>query len=766
MRVLSSQAAEPAAGARRRPRAALAWLGEALLLAALVTAWVAGVALVRRDPVVFALDLTQPEVDASFNLFGFHSLERNAEFAYRWTSDYVFVQFPSGYHMAPRYVATVRAQAGLPDPNPLTFLGNEQPLARVTPAGEFRVYQVLLPPAPRDDANLRLALQTAPRTLPGDPRELGVVVTGIELRGLPYTDWPALLLAAGVVGLWALARWRGAGTGGALLLCGPLAAALLALYVRMGPSPLPYATLAWMSLGAAAAAVLLAREAPVRLGLALLGVLISFSGMLWVSWLSDDVFISFRYAQNLVAGNGLVYNPGERVEGYTNFLYTMLAALVLFFGGDPVYWTYLSGVGFALGLMLLTYGLAARLIGSRWALAAALLVATSQSLLLHSARGGGLETALYAVLLLGAAAIYLRALGVTGRSGNGGPWLAGAGLTLALATLTRPEGALLLALTAFHYLVHDVTLDDLRGGDALGRLLRRKLGLGALLAPYLLVVVPFFLWRYSYYGDLLPNTFYAKTGGGLRAVPRGLEYSWGFAQTMGGPLLLLGLVGLVADWRAALRGWRGYLLLLAGVYTAYIVAVGGDHFRGERFFVPLVALFAILVADGLAHIGRWMLARPALRLAAPALLAVFLTAYSAYALTRTRSFDYIIQGMDESVWIWREIGWWMADHAAPGESIAVTGAGAIAYYGQHETIDMLGLTDKHIARVEVPNMGAGPAGHEKRDPAYVLNVRRPTYIPQMWEDYFTDRGPLYAQYELVTITTRYGRELPMYRRRP
>ena len=37
------------------------------------------------------------------------------------------------------------------------------------------------------------------------------------------------------------------------------------------------------------------------------------------SWTEDDAFISFRYARNLVDGQGLVFNPGEKVEGYSNF---------------------------------------------------------------------------------------------------------------------------------------------------------------------------------------------------------------------------------------------------------------------------------------------------------------------------------------------------------------------------------------------------------------------------------------------------------------
>jgi hypothetical protein len=50
----------------------------------------------------------------------------------------------------------------------------------------------------------------------------------------------------------------------------------------------------------------------------------------------DDPFISFRYAYNLVHGNGLVWNVGERVEGYTNFLWTLLMCIPLYLGYGPV----------------------------------------------------------------------------------------------------------------------------------------------------------------------------------------------------------------------------------------------------------------------------------------------------------------------------------------------------------------------------------------------------------------------------------------------
>ena len=62
----------------------------------------------------------------------------------------------------------------------------------------------------------------------------------------------------------------------------------------------------------------------------ILGILLAFGKR----WVCDDAFISFRYAENLIHGLGLVYNAGERVEGYTNFLWTMWAALGLRFGAD------------------------------------------------------------------------------------------------------------------------------------------------------------------------------------------------------------------------------------------------------------------------------------------------------------------------------------------------------------------------------------------------------------------------------------------------
>jgi hypothetical protein len=269
---------------------------------------------------------------------------------------------------------------------------------------------------------------------------------------------------------------------------------------------------------------------------------------------------------------------------------------------------------------------------------------------------------------------------------------------------------------------------------------------------YILIVLPFFVWRYSYYGDLLPNTFYAKTGGGFRAVQRGLTYTGEFVLALGGPLVLLALVPSTKP-----SAWRSYLLALCGLYTVYVISVGGDHFPGERFFVLLVPWLAVLIANGVARLATYH------RFAAYILGAV-LVGYGGYAYTRGPEQDVIIAGSDENLTIWRELGWWLADHSPPDSQVAAMSAGAIAYYSEHTTIDMLGLTDRHIGRVVSAEMGEGPAGHEKRDPAYVLNVRAPTYIPAMWEDYFGGADALRGRYTLISATTRTGRTIALWQR--
>ena len=64
-----------------------------------------------------------------------------------------------------------------------------------------------------------------------------------------------------------------------------------------------------------------------RLGAVAGTLAVSFLHQLMFATLADDAFISFRYSQHLAEGHGLVFNVGEKVEGYSNFLWVVLVAI-------------------------------------------------------------------------------------------------------------------------------------------------------------------------------------------------------------------------------------------------------------------------------------------------------------------------------------------------------------------------------------------------------------------------------------------------------
>ncbi|HSN29891.1 MAG TPA: hypothetical protein VLT45_26570, partial [Kofleriaceae bacterium] len=73
------------------------------------------------------------------------------------------------------------------------------------------------------------------------------------------------------------------------------------------------------------------------------------------TWLCDDAFISFRYADHLAHGHGLVFNLGERVEGDTNFLWTLWIAVGRVLGADAPGWAIVWGLAcYAAAFALLT----------------------------------------------------------------------------------------------------------------------------------------------------------------------------------------------------------------------------------------------------------------------------------------------------------------------------------------------------------------------------------------------------------------------------
>ncbi len=319
--------------------------------------------------------------------------------------------------------------------------------------------------------------------------------------------------------------------------------------------------------------------------LALLGWL---SAVAW--FLCDDAFISFRYARNLLEGHGLVFNPGEYVEGYTNLLWVLeLAALWGVVGIPPeraAPWLSVActvGVVAALGVWL------ARVPGvrQRWLVAwmAFGLLCTSATFAVWTS-GGGLETRQFTLLIV--VAVVCLSLWRSGRRG-----LVAASLSLALAAWTRPEG-LLTGLVCIGWFAAQTMADAGRPRPDWRRL-------AWLAAPFVVLVAAHYVFRYAYYGEWLPNTYYAKH---VRPwYESGFRYLWAAALETGLYLLLpLAAVAARERWRAHRDGSFALPLLLMGVHMAYVMRIGGDIFeyRPLDFYWPLLAFPA---AVGVVHLG-------------------------------------------------------------------------------------------------------------------------------------------------------------------
>ncbi len=295
----------------------------------------------------------------------------------------------------------------------------------------------------------------------------------------------------------------------------------------------------------------------------------------------DDAYISFRYARNWVEGEGLVFNSGERVEGYTNFLWIVVLAPAIAVGLPVGPVSMVLGGICSLATLWLLYRYLATTPGGVWAgVLAAGLLAADGSFALWAV--GGLETALFTLLVAAGAISYLRE--------DGGPRRGLAtGLLFALATMTRPEGILVLGVTAFHSVARAAAERRLPGQADLLRLL----GFAAVYGPY-------FLWRFSYYGYPFPNTFYLKVGTSDRAAE--MARGWAHLRTFvgGHGALLVPAVATLAFIERGVRAAASYLALVVGVFFAYVIYVGGDWSVG-RFFVPVLPLLYTL----LSPLGCW-----------------------------------------------------------------------------------------------------------------------------------------------------------------
>jgi arabinofuranosyltransferase len=461
------------------------------------------------------------------------------------------------------------------------------------------------------------------------------------------------------------------------------------------------------------------RNRYVSIGLTIVVVIILLLHINYLRFVCDDAFISFRYAKNFVEGHGLVYNIGERVEGYTNFLWTLLLSLFMKMGLDPVVMSQILGVLFSLATVLLLLRLNRRLYPEEtlFDYLAPLFLACCGAYAAWST--GGLETSFFTFLVLLGSFLFL--------SGIDRPrCFASSGIVFALVCMTRLDGLVLVFVT-FAWLLYLLVI-------------KKKVEVKSLSIWTLSFLIPFllyFLWRWSYYGKPFPNTFYIKVAGaayyqqGFSYLVSFIERFWIWFMVI--PLFFLGK-GIRLNPKLKMVVF--YFTSMILVFSCYVVYVGGDFMDMFRFLVPILPFLFFLVQEGFRGMYRYSDLLPAGRrktaLKALSLLligsSIFLLAYPSGESNKVWSREGVdsIGLLRESSGLWSKVGLRFKELADPHETLSTTAAGAIAYYSELYTIDELGLTLASQSGLNVVEYFR--PGHQKRVTREFLASRKPSYI--------------------------------------
>ncbi len=410
----------------------------------------------------------------------------------------------------------------------------------------------------------------------------------------------------------------------------------------------------------------------------------------------DDAYISYRYVANYLGGHGLVYNIGERIEGFTNFGWVVYLIFWGTLGLNYILASKITGLVFGAGIIAVTYFIAEDVFDRRhewYRWFAVYLVAINQSLAYWSP--AGLETAAFAFMALASLLLYLRKSRLLV-------------LTLTLGVLLRPEGA----VVAFALMLIEIIESK-----------RAPRFSGTCVALALLFSLPLVGFKLVYYGSILPNPFYAKTALSLARFTDGFEYAGRFLIHYGlyGAVVILPLIFFRTLPRAAVGVW-----VFFAVHLISVIGVGGDVLKVHRFFLPVIGassvMLAIIVWAGAKFI-KGKLRNIAVVVAMLVVVAVTFLVPRSFVLQYNSLEKHFTSNMK-----------FMAEQIESADStnfsVALPTIGVFGYtLMDHEIIDMLGLTDSTVARHPTPvdNRMASTWKERKYNSAYILG-RQPDYI--------------------------------------
>ncbi|MFC2145929.1 hypothetical protein ACFLRT_01055 [Acidobacteriota bacterium] len=450
--------------------------------------------------------------------------------------------------------------------------------------------------------------------------------------------------------------------------------------------------------------------------------LLTFTGILilnasyYFPFISDDSLISLRYASRLLHGDGLTWTDGRPIEGYSNLLWILLIAIPGMLGVDLIDAARILGIlGMAIIMASILYWYISKhnLRVTWFSLTIALLFLSLGAPIAVWAIGG-LEQPLYGALL--AVSIPLMYSVIESKK-PGKNRLLFLSFILGLMCITRPDGPIFAAASAASLFII---------GRFYGRERMVSRSFLVLLFPGLFYLGQL-LFRILYYGELVPNPALVKITPSVHHFLNGLTYL-GRGLIALAPFSILAIASLVVLIFSSNTRLKGiYLLLTSGLWSLYIVFIGGDIFPAYRHFIPLMVVFAFALVEGASIVVNRLINLPSLKY-------YFLFIFIGFVLLIPYTYIQFTNADNQRAiherWEWKgkKVGL-LLKKAFSGQQplLAVTAAGCLPYWSELPCLDMMGLNDYYLPRNPPENIGKGLLGHELGDGKYVLS-RKPDII--------------------------------------
>lgn len=384
----------------------------------------------------------------------------------------------------------------------------------------------------------------------------------------------------------------------------------------------------------------------------------------------DDMFISLRYARHWAAGDGLLWNiHSSPVEGYSNFSFVSLGALSLILNIDPVITLKFAGLIGLFFTCFFIFFITRFWFRLRESFIPCIGILLYRGQIIWSV--SGFETTVYQALICGAVYFALRGLGYnffpSSREKPKHTSFILAGVLLSLAGMTRPEAPALMAIF-FLLMCWDKP-----------QLARKEhwQGIGVFVLTLLLLYLPYFLWRWHYYGFLFPNSVYCKgfTDTSTLLDEHYLKLIWPFA---------------VFSCLACLKNHdkRHYFLWLPSLLYLLLL-VGSDPVVAfdNRLFLPAFVLLLPLAVQGISDvILLYLKTRDQVFVQSLYIISFCMAVFFIPSMTLSE-YSYFRNNPLEGEKLRSNVVQWLSAHSSIGDTVVLADAGYIPYYSNLDFVD-------------------------------------------------------------------------------